>query len=192
MVPLVPLRQLAFSFLKIGALGFGGPFSLLAIMEKEVVERRRWLAPEDFAQSVAMGTITPGPMFFAAAVFVGYRLRGLAGAVVCGAGTLLPSFVLVVVMAALYVQAEQNAWIMAASRSLSAGVVGLLVSVVLRTGRSVVHGWQAAFIVIAIFLALAVLKIDPIVLIVAAGLGGACLLRPAPAPKSGANGAQEE
>ena len=129
-----PLTQLAPSFLKIGALGFGGPFSLLAIMEKEVVERRRWLAPEEFAQSVAMGTITPGPIFFAAAVFVGYRLRGLAGAVTCGACTLLPSFVLVVVMAALYVQAEQNAWIVAASRGLAAGVVGLFVSVVLRTG----------------------------------------------------------
>jgi chromate transporter len=183
---MVPLRQLAFSFLKIGALGFGGPFSLLAIMEKEVVERRRWLAPEDFAQSVAIGTITPGPIFFAAAVFIGYRLRGLPGAVVCGAGTLLPSFVLVVVMAALYVHTQQNAWIMAAGRSLSAGVVGLLVSVVLRTGRSVVHGWQAALAVTATFLALAVLKIDPVVLIVAAGLGGACLLRPAPAPQDGA------
>lgn len=185
---MVPLRQLAFSFLKIGALGFGGPFSLLAIMEKEL-DRRGWLTPEEFAQSVAIGTITPGPIFFAAAVFVGYRLSGLAGAAVCGACTLFPSFVLVVVMAALYVQTEQNAWIVAVSRGLAAGVVGLFVSVVLRTGRSVVHGWQAALTVTAIFLALAVLKIDPVVLIVAAGLGGACLLRPAPAPQ---NGAQEK
>jgi chromate transporter len=189
---MVPLRQLALSFLKIGALGFGGPFSLLAIMEKEVVGRRRWLAPEDFVQSVAVGTITPGPIFFAAAVFVGYRLRGLAGAVVCGACTLLPSFVLVVVMAALYVQTQQNAWIVAASRSLSAGVVGLFVSVVLRNGRSLVRGWPSAAVVVAIFLALAVVRIDPILIIVAAGFGGAILLRPAPAPSSGANQAQEK
>ena len=184
---MVPLRHLAFSFLKIGALGFGGPFSLLAIMEKEVVERRRWLLPADFTQSVAIGAITPGPLFFAAAVFVGYRLRGLAGAVVTGACTLLPSFVMGVVMAALYVQAEQNAWITAASRGLSAGVVGLFVSVVLRTGRSVVHGWQAVVMVTAIFLALAVLTIDPVILIIAAGLGGAWLLQPAPT-----NGAPEK
>jgi chromate transporter len=181
------LAQLAATFLKIGAFGFGGPYSLLAIMEKEVVERRKWLLPEDFAQSVAMGAITPGPIFFAAAVFVGYRLRGLAGAVVTGGCTLAPSFVLVVALAALFVQTQQNAWIVAASRGLSAGVVGLLVSVMLRTGRSLVQGWPAVAVVVAVFLALAVLKIDPIVLIVAAGLGGSRLLRPVTE-----NGAQEK
>jgi chromate transporter len=183
---MTPLAQLAFTFLKIGALGFGGPFSLLAVMEREVVERRRWLQPEEFAQSVAVGTITPGPIFFAAAVFVGYRLRGLAGALAAGVCTLLPGFVLVVVMAALYVQVEQNAWILTASRGLAAGVVGLLVSVVLRTGRSLVQSGRATFTVVAVFLALAVLRMDPIVLIIAAGLGGAWLLRPA-----GDDGARE-
>jgi chromate transporter len=184
---MTPLAQLASTFLKIGAIGFGGPFSLLAIMEKEVVQRRKWLQPEEFAQSVAMGAITPGPIFFAAAIFVGYRLRGLAGALVTGGCTLLPSFVLVVVLAALLVQTQQNAWIMAASRGLSAGVVGLLLSVVLRTGRSLVHGWLAATVVAAVFLALAVFKIDPIALIVVTGLGGSWLLRP-----FAGNGAQEK
>ncbi len=175
----IPLAQLASSFLKIGALGFGGPFSLLAIMEKELVQRRRWLQPEDFAHSVAMGTITPGPIFFAAAVFAGFRLRGLAGAIVCGGCTLLPSFALVVAMAALYVQAEQNTWIVAASRGLAAGVVGLFVSVVVRMGRTSIQDWRAAAIVAVVFLAAAVLKVDPILLIIVAGIGGAWLLRPA-------------
>ncbi len=179
LTPLPPLAQLALSFLKIGALGFGGPFSLLAIMEKELVERRRWLLPEDFAQSVAMGTLTPGPIFFAAAVFVGYRLRGLAGAAICGACTLLPSFILVVAMAALYAQVEQNTWILAASRGLAAGVVGLFISVVLRMGRTAIQDWRTAVTVAVIFLAMVVLKIDPVLLIIVAGLGGAWLLRPA-------------
>lgn len=79
---MVSLAQLGLTFLKIGALGFGGPFSLLAIMEKELVERQRWLTPEDFSQSVAIGTLTPGPIFFAAAIFVSYHLRGVRGAAV--------------------------------------------------------------------------------------------------------------
>jgi len=73
---MVSLSHLAVTFLKIGALGFGGPFSLLAIMQKEIVEYRKWMTTDDFTQSVGIGTMTPGPIFFAAAIFVGYRLRG--------------------------------------------------------------------------------------------------------------------
>ena len=99
---MVPLAHLALTFLKIGALGFGGPFSLIAIMQKEVVERRDWMTAEEFTESVGVGTLTPGPIFFAAAVFIGYRLRRLPGASICCVlCTLLPSFVLVVAISAL-------------------------------------------------------------------------------------------
>ncbi len=177
-VKMVPLSQLAWVFLKIGALGFGGPFSLLAIMQKEVVERHQWLTVDDFTQSVGIGTLTPGPIFFAAAIFIGYRLRGIPGAAVCGICALLPNFILVVAIAALYAQVEQNAWIIAISRGIAAGVAGLFLSVVLKTGRATVSDVRSAVLVAAVFVALAFFKVDPLLLIVAAGLGGARLWRP--------------
>src|SRR5512137_142621 len=151
----VSLAQLSLTFLKIGALGFGGPFSLLAIMQKEIVEARRWLTAEDFAQSVGIGTLTPGPIFFAAVVFIGYRLRGMRGAAVCALSVLLPSFVMVIVLAALYVRVEQSGWMVAISRGIAAGVVGFFISAVLKTGRSIVTDLRGAAWVVAAFLALA-------------------------------------
>jgi chromate transporter len=180
---MVGLLELASTFLKIGAFGFGGPFSLLAIMEKEVVERRRWLSVEDFTQSVAIGTMTPGPIFFAAAVFIGYRLRGILGAVVSGLAVLLPSFILVVIIAALYLRVERAPWVVAVSRGIAAGVVGLFISVVLKTGRALMTDSISVLVVVAAFLLLFIFRTDPIILIVVAGIGGALFFRPR-APKN--------
>ena len=177
---MVPLAHLALTFLKIGALGFGGPFSLIAIMQKEVVERRNWMTAEEFTESVGIGTLTPGPIFFAAAVFIGYRLRRLPGASVCVLCTLLPSFVLVVAISALYVGVEANPVVMATMHGITAGVIGILASVVLKTGHSAIKGLRSVPLVVITFVALAFFKMDPVVLIVAAGLIGAWLLQPAP------------
>jgi chromate transporter len=180
---MVPLSQLALTFLKIGALGFGGPFSLLAIMQKEIVERRQWLSAEAFTQSIGIGTITPGPIFFAAAIFISYRLRGLTGAVVAGASLLLPSFFLVIAIAAAYIQVEQSSWVTAISRGIAAGVVGLFLSVVLKTGRTMAKDILSAAIILVGFTAVAVLRIDPLILIMVSGLVGALALRPTRAQK---------
>lgn len=174
------LTQLAITFLKIGALGFGGPFSLLAIMQKEVVERRQWLTSDEFTQSIGIGTMTPGPIFFAAAIFIGYRLRGVPGAVVAGLGILLPSFILVVAIATVYAQVEQNAWVIAITHGIAAGVVGLFLSVVLKTGRGAAKDMLGVIWIVIAFAAVVLFKVDPLLLIVVAGLGGAWLMRPTP------------
>jgi chromate transporter len=176
---MIRLAELASVFLKIGALGFGGPFSLLAIMQKEVVESRKWMTAEDFAQSVGIGTLTPGPIFFAAAVFIGYRLRRAPGAIVCAFSTLLPSFILVIAISALYVEIEANPAVTAALNGIAAGVVGLLASVVLQSARSAIKGPLRGLLAGVTFVALVFVNADPVVLIIGAGLAGAWLLRPA-------------
>ncbi|MBI5394202.1 MAG: chromate transporter [Verrucomicrobia bacterium] len=164
--------------LKIGALGFGGPFALLAVLQKELVERRRWLPAAEFNECAGVGAIMPGPIFFATAVLAGHRLRGLAGAAACALGLLLPGFVLVVVIATLYVQVRQTPWVAAVSGGMAAGVVGLIASVVFNTGRSTVRAARDAALVAAALAALALLKSDPLVVIAAAALAGALWLRP--------------
>lgn len=175
--PIVSLAQLASAFLKIGALGFGGPFSLLAIMQKEIVERRNWMTPEDFTQSVGIGSLTPGPIFFAAAIFVGYRLRGISGATVCGLGTLLPSFILVVIIAMLYAEVATSLLVTAIVQAIAAAVVGLFLSVVLATGRSLAKDVRCIVLTVISFIALTFFKADPLLLIVAGGVIGAWLLK---------------
>ncbi len=175
---MVPLTQLALTSLKIGTFGFGGPFSLLAIMEKEMVERRKWLTAQDFTQSVGIGTLTPGPIFFAATVFIGHRLRGVPGAAVCGVCTLLPSFILVLAIATLYVEVESSPLVMAIVHGISVAVVGLFISVVVKTARSTMKDMRGVAMVAIAFILLALFKVDPLVLIVSAGILGALLLQP--------------
>jgi chromate transporter len=164
--------------LKIGALGFGGPFALLAILQKELVERRRWLTTAEFNECAGVDAMMPGPIFFATAVLAGHRLRSLAGAAACALGLLLPGFVLVVAMATLYVQIRQTPWVAAISGGMAAGVVGLIASVVFNATRSTVRAARDVVFVVVALKALALLKSDPLLVITAAALAGALWLRP--------------
>lgn len=171
--------------LKIGVLGFGGPFALLAILQKELVERRRWLTPIEFNECAGVGAMMPGPIFFATAALAGHRLCGLAGAAVCAMGLLLPGFLMVVAIAALYVQVRQTPWVIAVSNGMSAGVVGLIASVVFNTGRTTVRAARDGALMLLALAALAVFKSDPLLVIAATALVGALWLRPAPQPQAG-------
>lgn len=88
------LGELALLFLRLGATAFGGPAAHIAMMQDEVVARRKWLTEERFLDAVAVGQVTPGPVF-TTATFVGYLLAGPSGALVTTAGIFLPAFVFV-------------------------------------------------------------------------------------------------
>lgn len=96
------LRELARTYLKISLLGFGGPNAHLALMLDEVVERKRWLARERFLEIVALTNLLPGPNSSEVAIHVGYSQRGWRGALVAGLTFLVPTFVMVTALAALY------------------------------------------------------------------------------------------
>lgn len=138
------LAAMAVTFLKIGTFGFGGPYALLAFLEKEVVSGRGWLTAEDFAESAAVGAVTPGPIFFSAAVHVGYRLRGLAGATLAAVTSLAPAFALAVVFAALYLRVEGLPQVGATARAMTAAVTGLLVAVVFTSVKGLIREGRAA------------------------------------------------
>lgn len=165
-------------FLKVGTLGFGGPFALLAFLEREVVQQKRWLLPEEFAHSTAIGTLTPGPIFFSAAVHVGYRIRRLPGALVAGAAALLPGFLVTILIAALYLQVEDLPVVVRAAQGVTAALVGLLAVMALRTGRTLVKDLTGGLLVLLCFVALRLPRIDPLWVIVIAGLSGAYVFRP--------------
>ncbi|HEX4125348.1 MAG TPA: chromate efflux transporter [Tepidisphaeraceae bacterium] len=102
--PIVPrFGALAGFFLKLGTLAFGGPAAHIALMEDELVRRRKWIAPADFLDLLAVANLLPGPSSTELAIFIGYRLRGLRGLLVAGACFILPAFFLVSLLACAYV-----------------------------------------------------------------------------------------
>lgn len=169
------LASLFLVFLKLGSFAFGGVYGMLSFFEKELVDRRGWIGADELAEGVALGQMTPGPPIVNVGVFVGYRLRGLRGALVATAGQILPGFLVVLVVGALYAELRSSPILGGALRGIAAAVVGLLGSVVLRMARRVVDGARAAVIAVACFALLAFAHANPILLVAGAALAGYAL-----------------
>lgn len=95
------------SFLKLGALGFGGPLSLVALMHKEFVLQKKWMLEEEFNQAFTLIKAMPGTLAFQTGTYIGYRRGGFLGAICAGIGLILPAFLLMVLFAEFYYLSEQ-------------------------------------------------------------------------------------
>ena len=97
------LRETAFLFLKLGIIGFGGPAAHIALMESEVVKRRRWLTRQEFLDLLGATNLIPGPNSTEMAIHIGYRRAGFAGLITAGVCFILPAALIVTLIAWLYV-----------------------------------------------------------------------------------------
>jgi chromate transporter len=100
----VPLLLLAWTFLRIGATAFGGFMALVSVVRNIVVERKKLLRDEELMDGISLATILPGPVAINVVAYVGYKLRGGIGAVVCATAVILPSFVLLVGFSIAYLE----------------------------------------------------------------------------------------
>ncbi len=173
----VSVKNILLVFLKIGTFAFGGVYSMLAFFERELVMKKKWLTHEEFTESVVMGQLTPGAPIVNTGIFIGYTLKKLKGALVTVIGQVLPSFTLVLIISYLYIKYEEIVLFKAVLKGIGAAVVGLIASVVYNMSRKLLKEYKSMLIAIAAFLCLAVLKLNPIGLIVAAGIGGALLFK---------------
>lgn len=159
-------------FLKLGAFAFGGAYAMISFFERELVGRRRWLTSDELAERIAVGQMTPGPPVVNTGVLVGYRLRGLPGAVVATVGQVLPGFVVVLLVGIAHAELASSAVLAGALKGVAAAVVGLLASVVLSMGRRVLDGPRAGAIALASFALLAAAHVNPILLVLGSGVAG--------------------
>ena len=96
----VGLRELAAYFLRLGAFGFGGPIALVGYMQKDLVEDRRWFSQEDYLQGLAFCQLSPGPLAAQLAIYLGWVRFGVFGATAVAAAFIVPSFLMVIALAA--------------------------------------------------------------------------------------------
>jgi chromate transporter len=131
-----PLRVLGGYFLRLGATGFGGPIALVESMRRELVEQRGWFSPEDFSRSLALSQLAPGPLAAQVAVCLGFLHSRLRGATVVIVAFVAPSFLLTLLLGALYVGAGGMPWIATAFYGVGAVVIGIIVLSAVRLARS--------------------------------------------------------
>ncbi len=123
--PAASLTQIGLFLLKVGAFTFGGGLTMIAFIQEQVVSQWNWLTPQEFIDGLALGQLTPGPVLMVAA-YVGYKVAGLAGAVVGGIAAFLPSFVMMLAILPAFDRARKMVWTRAALRGISPAVIGVL------------------------------------------------------------------
>jgi chromate transporter len=119
------LSEIGIFFFKVGAFTFGGGLSMLAFIQEQVVNQFGWLTPREFIDGLALGQLTPGPILMLAA-FIGFKLAGVAGAVVAGSAVFLPSFLMILSILPLLGKIKDLQWLKAFVRGLGPAVISAL------------------------------------------------------------------
>ncbi len=164
------LLYLTALFLRLGALGFGGGMAVVALMEHDLVRRRRVIPEDEFLHGVALGQLL-GPFAVNAALFVGYRRFGFLGGLACAAAFLAPSVVLVILLSWLYFTFHAVPGLQPALLGLGPVVIALILSAAWSMGRTAVRT-PAAILLLALALGLSLLKWNSLAVLVAGAILG--------------------
>src|SRR5438270_2425088 len=132
------LRDLLVYFLRLGTLGFGGPIALAGHMQKDLVEERRWVSKQDYLEGLAFSQLSPGPLAAQLAMYLGWLRAGTIGATLVGIAFILPSFLMVLVLAALYVHFGSLPWIQGMFYGIGAAVIAIIVRSAIKLVRGTV------------------------------------------------------
>lgn len=146
--------QLFITFFKIGAFTFGGGWAMISIMEREIVDKHKWLDREEFLDLLAVAQSLPGILAVNISVAVGDRLRGLKGSIISALGTILPSFIMILCIAIFLTPdlIKNNATLSAIFSGIRPAVVALIVAPVVSSAKAAGIGWRNIFIPVGVAL----------------------------------------
>ena len=140
------------TFFRIGAFTFGGGWAMISLLERDIVHSQRWLTKEEFLDNLAISESLPGILAVNMAIAVGYKMRGIPGAIVATLGTILPSF-LIILSIAIFLTPEtiqQNHVLSSIFKGIRPAVVALILSPVFTTAKSAKISWKNCWIPISI------------------------------------------
>ena len=166
--------QLFATFFKIGLFTFGGGMSMLPMLQKELVESKKWLTDEEILNYFAIGQCTPGIIAVNVATFCGYKRAGLSGAIVSTVGIVCPSWIVITLIASSISRFSEIAWIQRAMKGVYVAVAALLTRAVFTFGKKILTDLVTAAIAAGAFLAMSVWNVSGILIVLAAGIIGFC------------------
>jgi chromate transporter len=157
---------------KIGLLSFGGPAGQIALMHRELVEERRWVAESRFLHALNFCMLLPGPEAQQLATYVGWLLHGKRGGVIAGTLFVLPGFVVIVVLSAAYALFQQTSWLESLFFGLKAAVLAIVIEALVRVSRRALKNGVMLGIAVVAFVALFAFNLPFPLVVVAAGIAG--------------------
>jgi chromate transporter len=154
-------RNLITTFLGIGTLAFGGGFTTIPLIQHQVVDMHGWLSVKQFMDGIALGQITPGPVFITA-TFIGYKVAAILGALFATLAIFTPSLTAMIVLADLHGRVQKNKIVQVVIKGFLAGFIGLIFSVMLQFAFKSLINWQAWLIFALAIIWLMILKKDSV------------------------------
>src|SRR5436189_2544162 len=171
-IPRVRIRDLVRYYLRLGALGFGGPVALCGQMEKELVEERKWLTKEELRDGIAVCQSLPGPLAIQVGIYVSYLRGGFWGAWAGGWAFILPNFIIVAALGALYVYLGDLQPVTAIFYGVSPTVIALILHSCYRLAKLGMEDWLQWAIAAACLVVTAAVQAEVALLFIVAGAIG--------------------
>jgi len=152
-------REIVTTFLKIGSFAFGGGFATIPLIQHQIVDMHQWLTTKQFMDGIALGQITPGPVFITA-TFIGYQKAAIAGALFATLAVFTPSLIAMIALADIHGRVQNLKIMKVIVKGFLSGFIGLLLAVTLQFAFRSLVSWQAWFIFASAIVWLMVLKRD--------------------------------
>ena len=134
------LRAFVAYFLRLGTIGFGGPIALAGYMQRDLVERRRWISEQEYKEGLALAQLAPGPLAAQLAIYLGWSRGGVIGATLVAVAFIAPSFLMVLGLSALYVRFGGLPWMLGAFYGVGAAVIAVIVRATVKLARLTLGG----------------------------------------------------
>lgn len=171
------LGMLFFTFFKIGLFTFGGGYAMIALLEEEFIQRRKWLDKDEFLDMTAIAESTPGPVAINSATYLGYKLAKVPGAATATVAVCLPSFLIIYAISLFFEQFTQLTVIANAFKGIQVCVIYLIFSAGVRMLKALdkspfATGVLAAVMLVMVGLSLAGVSVSSILLILLSGAAG--------------------
>lgn len=166
------LLSLFLTFLKIGAFTFGGGYAMIPLIQKEISEKKKWISDNDILEVVAIAESTPGPIAINSATFVGYKVCGFFGALLSTVGVVLPSFLIILVIATVLREFRDYKVVRYAFFGIRAGVLALIIKALISMYKQCKKNTVSYILMALAFIAVAVFDINVLIVILSCALTG--------------------
>ncbi len=164
--------ELFSTFFRIGLFTIGGGYAMIPLIEAKVVDEKRWIEREELLDLIAVAQSCPGIFAINIGIFIGYKLRGRNGALMCALGTALPSFLIILAIALCFNRFRDNVYVEKVFRGIRPAVVALIAAPVFKMARMAKISRYNIWIPIVATLLIWLMGVSPIYVILLAGIGG--------------------
>ena len=168
------LLTLFLSTMRISAFTFGGGYVIVPLMRKHFVEELAWIDEEEMLDLIAIAQSSPGPIAINASIIIGYRMHGVIGALVTMFGTILPPFLIIVLVSMVYKEIRDNSYVNAIMQGMQAGVAVLIVNAVISMGKTALKRNRifSLILMLGVFIAIFCFKVSVVWILLISGLAG--------------------